>query len=355
MNKTSIIACLTLLAACSEAPVVKYSTAVIDQAKEEFVPSQLLSADILCHYPVKMAPIDTLIAIQDINGSDLIRLYTLSGKDIACPVRQGDAPHQVPKLSEPFSLSQEGKIRVYHTPFIKEYDIAKFRNNERDYWRNISVTLSDSLKQYPIQFAEEHDGTLFLEGFTQEMRFAKVSPAQTPIIYNDYPALVSDPSKNIPVATYACKTVFRPDHRRWVQGTYIGAALEIFEEKEGHIRPVKQHFIYPPKYEVVDESHVTWGTESTIGFDDIYPTQEYFYALLSEASGSDLKSSKPRKPFTDTILVFDWDGNLVKRIRTDCMMMTLAATPANDACYAIAYGKMGYELRKISFQLPAKQ
>jgi hypothetical protein len=60
-----------------------------------------------------------------------------------------------------------------------------------------------------------------------------------------------------------------------------------------------------------------------------------------------LKQSPPKHPFTDTILIFDWEGNLIKKIKTDCMIMTIAVDSFEQNAYLVSFNEDGYDLRKI--------
>lgn len=339
-----IIIGLFILSACSNNLTDKFSSDFIDETEVCFTPSELIKSDILCRYPIRLEILDSVFVVQDLGGSEYLQVYDRFGEYIDCLAKKGDAPMEIPNLTDLFTITSDRKIRAYSATKIMEYDVNRFLKKQSDYYQSIQIP--QSVYQYPIHSVLERSGIFYLVGFTNDMRFALVSPDSLYDVYKDYPQVVEDKERNARVFTYACKTKYRPDYKYWVQGTYIGGTLEIFKIEESCILSVKQLFIYPSLFQDTGSS-VTWGDNTTIGFDDIYVTQKHIYALLSGTKGSDLKQSPPKHPFTDTILIFDWEGNLIKKIKTDCMIMTIAVDSFEQNAYLVSFNEDGYDLRKI--------
>lgn len=261
-------------------------------------------------------------------------------------MKQGDAPNEVTNLTSTFMV-EDNKVSVYSALKIVEYDPVKYIHGEKDYY--LSNTLGEDLLSFPVQCVRKFNDCYFVEGFTENMRFAIYDKNNIPKIYRDYSQIIDGPLEKVAqVMSYASKIEFRPDRKYWVQASYIGGVLEIFHLENDDIVPVKQLFIYPPVYTDLGTG-VTWGHETTIGVDDLYATSDHINVVLNGTKGSNLKSNSPVNPFSNKILVLDWQGNLVRKIETDCMIMTLAVDVSEQYCYMISYeAEKGYDLRKIS-------
>lgn len=345
MKKSILLLLIIIGVSCSNNKKVKFVSSFGNDLKEQFVPSVLIKADMDCRYPIKMEVLDSLLVVQNLGTNELIQLYDKSGCYLSCLVKQGGAPGEVAQLTSTFT-ADKNKISVYSTPKITEYDPFKFLDKEADYFTTFQ--LEKTLFDLPVQCIQKHNDSYFLAGFTDKMRFGFLNKDHSMTTYNEYPQIIENVSseKVAQVMSYTCKTVFSPDKNYWVQGTYIGGTLEVFKKENNQITPVKQIFIYPSIYKDVDPG-ITWGDETIIGVDDIYATSTYFYVLLNGTTGADLKSKNPVAPFAKKIMVFDWQGNLIKKIETDCMIMTLAVDASDRFCHVISFGDNGYDLRMI--------
>lgn len=334
---------------CSRKSQITFDPSFGNELKAEFIPSLIVKSDIKnCRYPIKLEVLDSLFIIQDLGSNEMIQLYDKSGESLSCLVKQGDAPSEVPGLTSTFMV-ENNKVVIYSTPKIVEYDPVKYIHGQKDFY--LSNTLDEKLFSFPVQCVRKFNDSYFIEGFTETMRFAIYDKDKSLKLYKEYPSVIEEsPEKVAQVMSYASKIAFRPDRKYWIQGSYIGGVLEIFHQNNNDITSVKQLFIYPPVYEDLGIG-VTWGNETIIGVDDMYATSNYIYVVLNGTQGANLKSSSPVNPFSNKLLVLDWEGNLVKKIETDCMIMALAVDSSDQYCYVVSFeGEKGYDLRKIPFE-----
>lgn len=346
MNKITLFILTATIISCSHNNQVGFDPSFGSELKAKFIPSQVIKSDIDCRYPIKLEVLDSIFAVQNLGSNELVQLFDKSGNYLSCLVKQGEAPSEIPKLISTF-IVENNKIVVYSTPRIVEYDPIKYINNEKDFY--LSYRMSEQLFVLPVQCIRKFNDSYFLEGFTENMRFAIFDKDSSLIIHKEYPPIIKNesPEKVAQVISYASKIAFRPDKEYWIQGSYIGGILEIFQRKNNEIASVKQIFIYPPVFTDIGTG-VTWGNETTIGVDDIYATSNYIYIVMNGTMGANLKSESPVMPFSNKLLILDWQGNLVKKVETDCMIMTLAVDPSDRFCHVISYeAENGYDLRKI--------
>lgn len=82
--------------------------------------------------------------------------------------------------------------------------------------------------------------------------------------------------------------------------------------------------------------------KSQFGFYGLTASDKYLYAL-SHSGKNDF--NLPEKDFQ----VFDWQGNPIKKYKTDQLLMRLCVDEANAKVYAIAFDN--YEYHLVSFNL----
>ncbi|WP_455673274.1 BF3164 family lipoprotein [Phocaeicola sp.] len=340
------------LCGCVNRSAISFDAGVLDKATSIISPSVLIKPDMDCRYPIRLMKVDSLFVVQDLGSDAYVNLFDKEGNYMDCLVKKGQGPNEIPNLSSPFMMDgARKKISVYSRPAIVEYDLYKFLQHETDYCEKI--TLPDNCDSIPVHGVRKLNGDLLLEGFTDKMRFSIVKKDGSVLSYNQYPLIgggdVSE-EETAAVLSYACKIAVRPGGEYWAQGTYIGGTLEIFKRNNDQITSEYQTFIFPSEYDGMG-SQVSWNEKTHIGFDDMVATSDYIYTLLNGTLGANLKQMPPVTPFADRITIFDWQGNVVKVIKTDCMMIALDVDEKEQKCYVLAYnGDEGFELRSVDLK-----
>jgi len=343
-----------LLCSCSRQSKVFFDDQVLVEVEMVEKVSKLIKKDIDCIYPIKMARMDSLFIIQDLVGSNIVNVFNEQGEFLSCLIKKGPGPDEVSNVTAEFCLDRsKGIVSVYDRPYLKDYNVYKFMDGEKNFC--VRVNYSSFNEKYPIKNAFRMNGSVLLVGFTKNMRYAVVRDDSITDVYKDYPLIIDVEQRDelIPaIISYSPCFGVAPDGESWVQGTYIGGVLESFKISNGMISAESKSFIYPPYYEAnVSKAgvDVSWGNETTIGFEDIVITSDYIYTLLNGIKGENLKNIPPISPFTDKITVFDKQGNVAKIIKTDCMIMTFDIDEKENKCYAVVYnGAEGFDLREIS-------
>ena len=341
---------ILVLCSCSQQSNVVFNEQVLSEARMVEINSVLIKKDIDCIYPVKMSKIDSLFFIQDLVGNNIVNAFNRKGEYLDCMIKKGQGPNDVTNVTKEFVLNRLGKIiSVYSKPYLTEYDINKFMNGEREFC--MRTDCSSFGANFPVMNACRIDEGILLAGFTKDMRYAVIQSDSLSDLYKNYPSIINTANSEelIPaVLSYSPCIGVDPTGKSWVQGTYIGGTLEGFNISEGVVKSDFQSFIYPSYYEAGAGINVSWGNETIIGFEDIVITSGYIYTLLNGTKGRNLKSTPPVTPFPNKITVFDKQGNVVKIIKTDCMMMALDIDEDENKCYVVTYnGEQGYDLREI--------
>ena len=338
-----------LVCNCHKKEEVVFSDEVLNNANNVFCSSKLIKEDIDCVYPAKIASIDSFFIIQDLGSQECVKLYNSVGEYLSPFIQKGVAPNDVANLTSPFVVDKTTNIvSVYSQPFIYDFDFNLFIKGNESYCTKENCS---KLLRFPIRNVRRIDESFLLEGFTEKFRFGvRTTRYDSLIISNEYPTIKSNANMEeiAAVYSYANKIALSPNGKSWVQSSYIGGMLSLFKLDNNSINNYSNVFLYPPIYEGKN-SDITWGNETIIGFDDIIATDHYIYALLNGNRGAELKKESPDLPFGNRILIFDWAGNLIKCITTDCMMMAIDINEVDNMIYTVTYnGENGYEIRSIA-------
>ena len=131
-----------------------------------------------------------------------------------------------------------------------------------------------------------------------------------------------------------------PDGSKYAEATEIGGILQTFQVND-KIRPMSLRGYYKPHF-YTKKNQLVFTKKTQFGFYGLTASDKYLYAL-SHSGKND--SNLPEKDFQ----VFDWEGNPVKKYKTDQLLMRLCVDEANAKVYAIVYDNGTQNL--VSFNL----
>lgn len=343
------ILCIGLFCGCGKKAVISYSgTPVFD--RNDTIRSVVLATDVKIGYPAQMFTIDSIIGIVDMMGADnhFVHLFDENGRPIKKIGRRGRGPGEIAAYWHCFVNRDAKTISFFTSQKIVEYDLGLVFQDSIPYYREILPPVDQG--DYVLDGFRLNDDRFFFVGKSENMRFAISDKGQSNP-YHGYPTVTKAPHLDREVLGYASRIAFNEGLNRFVQGSYIGGVLEMFQIEGNDIVPQKTAYIYEPVFDTDEatHSHVSWNEETTIGFDGIDCTDDYIYTLLSGYKGADLKAENAPidPPFTDHISIFDWGGLPVRSVVLDNKLMTIAVKKDNTTAYLVAYDD-GYSLLKVT-------
>lgn len=136
-------------------------------------------------------------------------------------------------------------------------------------------------------------------------------------------------------------TALSPDKSKLVNATYIGGIMEMFtvDGEREKISLADSSYIYEPVYGLAQgaiPAFVVPDDKTQIGFEDVCVTDELIYAVLRDIGEHD----KPT-----FITVFDWKGNIQKRIEVGKRIEKICIDEHRKRMYLLVSNKEnGYEL-----------
>lgn len=126
-----------------------------------------------------------------------------------------------------------------------------------------------------------------------------------------------------------------PNEPRFVYSLNFSSNIDFVEIKENKVHLIKSLRLENPNYQPISEhnlNRVLPATDNIIGYIDLCATERYVYALHADKKlftnnvGNDYSSR--------TILVFDWEGNPVKKMEIDQNAFYICVDESANKLYA---------------------
>lgn len=303
-------------------------------------------------FPLQMECIDSLLVILDYMDDCYFHVYTLSGNPKGKFARKGQGPGELLSANQ-FHLSP-GKDTLYVYDGVSRKLVAYNldTNLERDrsfteYKIDYSI-LPPSETPFIIYDLLPLGGNQFLLKANQpNLRYGCINLATKQItsVYKDFPSeYVTGNAEEIwSVFSSDTRTFFKPDYARMFNATYIGGILELFSVGSGWELAMDTTLcIYEPVYGLAEgtvPAFVVGNEKTQLGFEDAYAGNEFIYALLHEKGDA-------MEP--ESVIVFDWQGNAVKEMRTGQRLARFCVDETHNVIYALASDEEnGYKLVRI--------
>ncbi len=303
-------------------------------------------------FPLQMECTDSLLVILDYMDDCYFHVYTLSGNPKGKFARKGQGPGELLSANQ-FHLSP-GKDTLYVYDGVSRKLVAYNldTNLERDrsfteYKIDYSI-LPPSETPFIIYDLLPLGGNQFLLKANQpKLRYGCINLATKQItsVYKDFPSeYVTGNAEEIwSVFSSDTRTFFKPDYARLFNATYIGGILELFSVGSGWELAMDTTLcIYEPVYGLAEgtvPAFVVGNEKTQLGFEDAYAGNEFIYALLHEKGDA-------MEP--ESVIVFDWQGNAVKEMRTSQRLARFCVDETHNVIYALASDEEnGYKLVRI--------
>lgn len=323
----------------------------------ESLPEQLCASDTLNDsypfvYPEQILRYDSLLIVFDfLDRESVFHVFSdRDGRFLYSVGRKGNGPGEVIMPTSPTIDPTDRSLALWDA---RQKRLVRFRlpASSNDSVRYLDYCQNPSNSSYFSQIIA-HDGSYYVAGHVDPLRFGKLEQDSVRVLYSDYPLLTSeDAEANRSVWNYAPYTRITSDGKRMVQSCYIGAALELFSIDNDRIHSDTVLAITPPRYRIVEGTRPRWvGTidETLLGVLDVQISDRYIYALISQQS---LTSDPLAAEGSAYIHVFDWSGRPVCRLKLSRLIECFSVDESRGLIYGIAFdeGSGEYQLLRINF------
>ena len=255
---------------------------------------------------------DSMFVIQDEKAENIYNLINLSSKKVVSGVNKGQGPMDVIAPSE-----------------------LRYRNNEILVWDAMSKKMSElvfssdtslTIKEYFMVNTEILilyrtfllNSTFLASGRSDEFWIAEMNKDGEIISVIDYP--IRNETKDLPrtmlptLYSTVIKMSNSPDGKRIVAATGRQGILCFINRSDSGIKVYKQLQYQAPNFTMDSRGGVVYTRDNIEGFGAVDCDDNYVYATYS---GRTFNSHERSVSDCEHLLVYDWDGNPVKRYILD--------------------------------------
>jgi len=302
----------------------------------EKIEHQILKIDttIICGFVADMEIIDSFLVVNDFLMKDnAINLYNYRTGEVVHRLGfVGNGPGELiyPSMN---IFTSANKIQLYEPNLRKliEYNLNYDDRQRCSEYSMLKTNINGFIRE--VVKVNDHFICMGGGGKFDDNRFI-VLDTFINIKYStgEYPLLVERQSISDvqDILYYVRHLALRPDGARLAFGSYIGAVLEIFDvsEIEKDINKINTVKIFPPIFD--RNKNVTWNDNTIIGFEDLYATNNFIYALLNGTLGAQYQ-------YPNSICVFDWNGTPIKKFITDVPLRSIAVDEVSKKIFAVTH------------------
>lgn len=148
----------------------------------------------------------------------------------------------------------------------------------------------------------------------------------------DYPGL-SEKAKSMLYASTVLR--LRPDEGAFVCTEMRSGIMDICRIVDGGVECVCRRNFYYPKVRVIEEGNeidIAYFQDNVFGFQDVAVSNDRIYVLYS---GKTYQEAKQNVSQCQTLLVFDWEGNLLSSSSLDIPVYKISFDSVENALYGL--------------------
>lgn len=259
---------------------------------------------------------DSILIVLDFHSGDSYTLFDInSGKAMRRFGAIGQGPNEIPLGT--YGHIEDNYFYLFYdqTGYIGKYSVDSLCNTK-------CILHPQRLAKYQIEEAQLSraiplDDSTFLGAGTYKSKFqyllfnknSKVIDYNIDIYNSDYENF----NKYHKFLSNQGNLKKHPFKNLFVYSVNFSSNLDFIEVKNNKINLIKSLHFSNPNYQPISNDNlnrVIPSKDNIIGYIDIYATEKYVYALY--ANKKRFTANKGNEYNSDTILVFDWNGNPIK-------------------------------------------
>lgn len=333
---------LVILASCS-GEKAKYAIPKFSHEEEKYftiIGGELSGLNVINDIAVSGNLI--IICAYDANDGKFVHVYDKgSGQPLAHGLDRGRGPLEYISSNDSYIDMPSGTVMVYDS---QKYSFLKVQPEDLqefgpiaieespcffESWSRRHFSLDDkTLVQYVV--SPRYRDSLATQRFQIEDENGMVLAA-----YDEFPEY--DSYERIWAAYMDYSTAISPDRSKFAVATQWGGILETFSISDNGISPLAVKYFLEPDFEIQKSLAPRYGENTIDSFSDLYAGNDRLYA--SFGGETKLKGLKDipvaeRNPLSRNILIFDWKGSAIRKIKTDYSISRLCVDDEENAIYA---------------------
>lgn len=281
---------------------------------------------------------DSALIVLDFHSGDSYTLFDInSGKAIRRFGSTGQGPDEIPLGTYGYLEDKNFYLFYDQTGYIGRYSIDSLYNTQN---RLHPQRLTKyQLEEAQLSKAIPLNDSTFLGAGTYQSKFQYVlfDCNNRVIDYNIeiYNSNYENFNKYHKFLSNQGNLKKHPDKNRFVFSLNNSSNLDFIEIKDNKIQTIKSLHFADPNYQTISGdflNRVIPSEDNIIGYLDTYATEKYVYALYADKKRVSVDKNNDYN--SDTILVFDWDGNPVKKLKLTNEAYYICANEKHKKLYA---------------------
>ncbi|MDE6239316.1 MAG: TolB-like 6-bladed beta-propeller domain-containing protein [Muribaculaceae bacterium] len=312
---------------------IEFNSKILTNVNTEEIDAKVIETDYIFGDPEQLIMLnDTLLMTFDksLTGK-LFHLISTNGNYIGSFGELGQGPNEF--LSpQNIGIDLSGKISIYDFMKVKsmELDINTFPEIfDSAIWHDYKDIIPDGAYLFRAVYPLGYDRYIGA-GLNDKCRLMLFNNQDSVYNYTSYPIMTEDEEANWSLWSNGARYAISPDRKHFIVATSIGMAFEVFNIDNDNIKSKSVIGVYEPKYDIADGAvpKCVYSTdECFIGFYDICALNDSFYGIV--------EGSAPGYNDNNIIYVFDYDGNLRRKLKTPYRINRL--TSDGKSIFAIGY------------------
>lgn len=307
-----------------------------DSIKPVNVDVYAINEDFLFGFPRQILFVDSLIYIYDSILKKKVNIFNNNGKYLFSFCEKGDGIGQIAQVTNMGFYPYDGTQLYLYDNLKHKILFCDFTNNEvntKDSTVRKLDTISNSNEVYVL-----NDHLLFYLGNKNNSRYMILNTRTNRFIsfYSEFPqirGIGNSPdiiNSDMFFNTYSIRA-FTPKMDRFVSATSIGEILEIFQISDEYKIVREKQIIFSTPLIKNENKRSYLDEKDQPGFCAIDVTDSYIFTVLGYMDWE----SEITKPNRKNFYIFDWDGNPLKKFKTDINIMTFKVDETNNVIYAV--------------------
>ena len=299
--------------------------------------------------PFDLAIKDSILFVSTRGAETAFHLYsTNQEKHLASVGNYGNGPMEFGQLRKLYTLNND--IYTYDVSTKRFYQLdfnysPPYKFSAKEIWKNDTI---NHRHIFPM-----NNGNFFCTGVYRDNRIkivdkqGKLQKSLFEYPYRDASEKAINP--RVRAMAYSGSIAAKPSGDAFVQATGNGNMIFIYKLKDGDITVkeiIKSYPTYKPQ-EGNSGYSAAMPANAKRYYSDVTATNQYIFLLYS---GKTFKDNGMDALYGDWILVYNWEGDLVRKLHLDLPTELICASPDNNFLYTVS---LNPDYKVIKYKLPA--
>ncbi|WP_106831894.1 BF3164 family lipoprotein [Parabacteroides pacaensis] len=293
---------------------------------------------------------NNLLIMEDRNQNELLHIIDMRSQVCVHGVKKGEGPNEIISF---------GSVE-YTDNMVYYYDIAKKIIYQMDPYQSIKDTLMH-YKEYMRLDTDSRpfilskiDSNFVATGIFKDKRYLLISPhGECKNYFVDYPFFESTKDftpMETSILYISSYFAIKPDQTKFICVAQKAGVISFCQVNNGEIEEYKRISYHAPLVRQTKDTNmpaIAYKKDNKVAFCGVACNDKYIYALYS---GRSFTSHGDESFQCEHLLVYDWNGNPIKRYHLDKPLFSFCLDSDNQVVYGITFSPEGnvvkYNLEK---------